>query len=141
MDLRAIIRDGPIVRTAGGLVWREEGGREVLAIVRRRRHQDWVLPKGKLKRGESFSDAAVREVSEETGCQPRLGAYAGHALYACRRGAKVVLYWHMTPGGGAFSPSDEIDDIAWVEPERAIELLSNPAEKRVLRKAVAARRA
>jgi len=50
------------VTAAGGLVENEKG--EVLLIFRRGK---WDLPKGKLDKGESIEQCAVREVEEETG--------------------------------------------------------------------------
>lgn len=55
----------------------------------------WSLPKGKLEPGETFPDAALREVAEETGCRARLGEFAGYTPYRVRRGPKLVLFWHM----------------------------------------------
>jgi len=57
------------VRAGGGVVLDPEGR---VALVHRPRYDDWTLPKGKLDRGESFEDAAVREVEEETGMRCRL---------------------------------------------------------------------
>src|SRR3712207_8038338 len=37
-----------------------------------RSYDDWSLPKGKLDRGETFEQAALREVFEETGLRCRL---------------------------------------------------------------------
>ena len=51
----------PVV-AAGGAV-QDEGGR--LLVIHRRGH--WDLPKGKLDKGESSEEAAVREVQEECG--------------------------------------------------------------------------
>lgn len=48
----------------GGLVQNEKG--ELLLIYRRGK---WDLPKGKLDKGETIEDCAVREVMEETGLQ------------------------------------------------------------------------
>lgn len=51
-----------ILPAAGGLVKNPEG--ECLFIFRR---GYWDLPKGKVDEGESFEEAAIREVQEETG--------------------------------------------------------------------------
>jgi 8-oxo-dGTP pyrophosphatase MutT (NUDIX family) len=51
------------VRAAGGVVIRDG----CVAIVHRPKYDDWALPKGKLEENESWEDAAVREVREETG--------------------------------------------------------------------------
>jgi mutator protein MutT len=51
-----------LIKAAGGLVENENG--EVLFIFRRGK---WDLPKGKLDKGETLEECAVREVKEETG--------------------------------------------------------------------------
>ena len=51
-----------VVEAAGGLVQNKKGA--YLFIFRRGK---WDLPKGKIDKGESEEDAAVREVSEECG--------------------------------------------------------------------------
>ncbi|MEO1435804.1 MAG: NUDIX hydrolase, partial [Bacteroidota bacterium] len=53
-----------LVPAAGGLVF--NANQEALFIFRR---GFWDLPKGKVDPGETIEDAAVREVSEETGIQ------------------------------------------------------------------------
>ena len=52
----------PIISAGGGIVTNELG--ELLMIFRRGK---WDLPKGKLDKGESIEDCALREVEEETG--------------------------------------------------------------------------
>ena len=54
------------VLAAGGIVLRQAETPEV-AVVRLRKRNEWVLPKGKLDDGETARDAAMREVLEETG--------------------------------------------------------------------------
>ena len=36
-----------------------------IAVIHRPRYDDWSLPKGKLDPGETFEEAAVREIHEE----------------------------------------------------------------------------
>ena len=50
-----------LIQAAGGLVKSREGYLFIL------RSGKWDLPKGKIDKGESAQDAAVREVKEETG--------------------------------------------------------------------------
>ncbi|HET7124229.1 MAG TPA: NUDIX domain-containing protein, partial [Bradyrhizobium sp.] len=56
------------VLAAGGIVLRR-GETPLIAVVRLRKRNEWVLPKGKLDDGETPRDAAMREVVEETGHQ------------------------------------------------------------------------
>ncbi|ADV49621.1 NUDIX hydrolase [Cellulophaga sp. E16_2] len=54
----------PLVVAAGGVVTNKAG--KVLFIYR---NDKWDLPKGKLDKGETLEECAVREVEEETGVQ------------------------------------------------------------------------
>jgi 8-oxo-dGTP diphosphatase len=122
------------VRAAGGLVVREADGREQLAIVHRPRYDDWSLPKGKLAEGEEWSAAALREVEEETGLRCELGPELAPARYRDRKGRdKVVRWWLMRPAAGDFAPNDEVDELRWLEPERAIELLDYEHDRELVR--------
>jgi 8-oxo-dGTP diphosphatase len=125
------------VRAAGGVVvrGREAGGPE-LAVVHRPRYDDWSLPKGKLDRGESFEDAALREVEEETGLRCALGRELDPARYRDRKGrAKLVRWWLMSPLGGSFEPGDEVDELRWVTPEEADGLLDHAHDRDLVRSA------
>ena len=61
------------VKAAGGVVWRRGDAGLELAVVHRPRYDDWSLPKGKLDPGETWEEAALREVEEEIGLRCRLG--------------------------------------------------------------------
>jgi 8-oxo-dGTP diphosphatase len=118
------------VRAAGGVV-RRDG--EVL-VVHRPRYDDWTLPKGKLDAGEEFEEGALREVWEETGLRCRLGRELPSIRYWDGRGRpKLVRYWQMEPESGEFVPNREVDELRWVSPAEALELLSYDRDRDVLR--------
>jgi 8-oxo-dGTP diphosphatase len=120
--------DAAEVKAAGGVVWRRAGDTVAIAIAHRPRYDDWSLPKGKLDAGESWEDAALREVEEEIGVRARLGDELDPVSYNDRKGrAKVVRYWLMEPEDDtAFTPNDEVDELRWLAPPEAIELLTYP---------------
>ena len=120
------------VEAAGGVVLDDEGR---VAVVHRPRYDDWSLPKGKLDPGESFEEAALREVEEETGLRCSLGEELDPVHYRDNKDRpKVVRYWLMSveddPG---FVPNDEVDELRWVTPGEAVELLSYPHDAELVR--------
>lgn len=123
-----------VYEAAGGLLWRKSSGTQELVIVHRARYDDWSLPKGTLEKGESWAEAALREVREETNCSARLGKFAGCIGYDIVGVPKIVLFWHMKlKKERAFQPNEEVDQLLWVTAEEAMERLSYPAEKALLK--------
>ena len=57
----------PASDSAGGVVIRKSNGETLVALVRERGYDDYVLPKGHLEDGETLEEAAAREVEEEAG--------------------------------------------------------------------------
>jgi len=126
------VRKGP-VEAAGGLV-RGDDGRVLL--VHRPRYDDWTLPKGKLDAGETFEQAALREVREETGLRCTLGREVATTEYRDHKGRpKVVRYWSMEIEGGEFEPNDEVDEVCWLGLGDAVEQLTYERDREVLRAA------
>jgi 8-oxo-dGTP diphosphatase len=120
------------VEAAGGVVVRDGE----VALVHRPRYDDWTLPKGKLDRGESFEEAALREVQEETGLHVRLVRELPAAEYEVRGRPKLVRYWLMdVEHEGPFLPNDETDQLRWLAPDEALRLLTYDRDLDVLRAA------
>jgi 8-oxo-dGTP diphosphatase len=109
-----------------------------VALVHRPRFDDWSLPKGKLKRHEHPLTAAVREVREETGVDALVGARlptVGYDVWADDElREKVVDYWAMTATGDVpWRAGREVDEVIWLPVEQALQRLSYPHDRRVLR--------
>jgi 8-oxo-dGTP diphosphatase len=125
--------DPPVIKAAGGILQRSTPRGDEVMVVYRKRHQDWTLPRGKVKDGESFQEAAMREVQDETGCSCRIGNYLGTISYSDNGVPKVVLFWKMTlvEDKGARN-NDEIGEAVWLQVPAAIERLSHAQEKALL---------
>lgn len=128
-----------VIEAAGGVVWKNTSSGPKLAIIHRRRYDDWSLPKGKRETGEQWHETAIREVFEETGCQVTLGKFIGSTSYLLKNYStpKIVLFWNMhTINETTFQPSPEVDRLKWVSPHKALKKLSFPNEQEIIRKAL-----
>jgi 8-oxo-dGTP diphosphatase len=116
----------PEILAAGGVVWRRgDDGRPEIAVVYRPKYDDWTLPKGKLDPGETFEQAALREVEEETGLRCRLGLRLEDTIYRDRHDRpKLVKWWAMEVDSGEFAPNNEVSELEWLSPEEARKRLS-----------------
>lgn len=132
------VRASGAVLAAGGVVLRK--GRVLL--VHRPAYDDWSFPKGKLNRGEPAPAAAVREFQEETGLRIRLGMPLSRQSYPNGSRTKVVDYWIGRLVGdydvSGYSVNHEIDEVAWVDVEKARRQLTYKRDRHTLEEALAA---
>jgi 8-oxo-dGTP pyrophosphatase MutT (NUDIX family) len=121
-----------VIRAAGGVL-RRDG---LVAVVHRPRRGDWSLPKGKLEAGEDDAAAALREVLEETGSRAVIEHDLGTVTYTVTDGRpKSVRYYLMTAGAAAAELADDVDEVVWLAPEGAAELLTYATDRDVLERA------
>jgi len=127
------VRGSGVIEAAGGILWRESSRGRQVAIVHRPRYDDWALPKGWREKGETYLEAAVREVKEEMNCQVTPDAFAGSVSYTVEGVPKIVLFWHMSLTGDCdFQPDEEVDKFAWLSIEKAVKKLTYDGEKKLL---------
>jgi 8-oxo-dGTP diphosphatase len=120
------------VLAAGGLVVRDDGR---VAVIHRPRYDDWSLPKGKLEDGESFEDGALREVLEETGIEGRITRELDPVTYVDRKGRDKLVRWYRMGVAAApapFVPNDEVDELRWLTPAEARDLVSYEHDRALL---------
>jgi 8-oxo-dGTP diphosphatase len=117
---------------AGGIVLRREQP-PLIAVVRLRKRDEWVLPKGKLDEGETARAAAKREVLEETGHNVTVHEFLGTLVYESGGRSKVVHYWRMEAGGTQTRElMNDIRAVDWLPLDEAIVRLSRAYERTFL---------
>lgn len=146
-----------IVQAAGAVIWRLAEDAQTYAgtsipktaddidvmIVHRPKYNDWSWPKGKREIGEPLIACATREVEEETGLAVRLQTPLTTQRYRLgSRVTKAVYYWVgcldigqvAVRGRAPVTPASkrEIDEIRWVSPHAALDLLTRRGDRRLL---------
>jgi 8-oxo-dGTP diphosphatase len=120
------------ILAAGGIVLRREKT-PLIAVVRLRKRDEWVLPKGKLDDGETPREAAEREVLEETGHDVFVHEFLGTLVYESGGRSKVVHYWRMEANGGqCYDLMDDVRAVDWLPLDAAVERLSRGYERAFL---------
>jgi len=105
------------------------------------KYMGWVMPKGSIEQGESYKQAAVREVKEETGVTGRVVEYLGKTLYNFQGNDEVVyktVHWYlMTTDSFYCKPQTEefFSDAGFYKQHEAYHLLKFHDEKQIMRRA------
>lgn len=126
--------------SAGGLVLDRSGPTLKAVIIARHDRRGrliWSLPKGHLEGDESPEQAALREVTEETGIEAAILAPLGVIdfwfLTEDKRIHKTVHHFLMEAVGGELSDADlEVTAVEWVPLEVLPSRLAYSDERRLL---------
>ena len=129
--------------SAGGVVYRRNGGQLETVLCGRNQPVRWSLAKGTPDPGETMEQTALREVREETGLQVELDGSLGSIDYwfADRdkgvRYHKTVHFYLMVPvGGGTDQHDPEFDVVRWFKAKDALKAMAYANEIDVMQRAL-----
>ena len=129
--------------SAGGAAFRLTDAGYETAIVAVNPSGRWQLPKGIVDAGESYEQAALREVREEAGIECELLEkietveywYFGNQNGERVRFHKLVHFYLMKYVAGDTANHDlEVSESRWVSTDDAIKMLAFKSEKAVIEK-------
>jgi 8-oxo-dGTP pyrophosphatase MutT (NUDIX family) len=127
--------------SAGGVIFRR-AERGVLILLIRDSYRNWGFPKGHLEAGEDAAQAAVREITEETGLTDLVvhGPIRAIDWFFRFRGRlihKTCTFFLIESPSGETVPQHEegISEIRWVPLEEALRTISYANAREVLREA------
>ena len=120
--------------SAGGVVL---FGNTILLL--RKFNGDWVLPKGKVEEGENNQEAALREVSEETGVKADILKYLGEIHYTFKENWDKTVFWYLMQAKNMDTiPQKEegFIDAKFIHLDRVVDLARYDDEKEIIKVAL-----
>lgn len=129
---------------AGGVIIKEEGNRPRVLLIKDS-YGHWTWPKGHIEKGESPEQAAVREISEETGQSKievikRLGK---QEYYFTLKGKKIfkTVYIFLVKASAREKlkvQTSEIEAAKWFWPDEALNTIEYKGARAMLKKGIEA---
>ena len=128
--------------SAGGVVYKKEGGRYKICLVAKKNKRVWALPKGRLNPGENLEETAQREIAEETGLLTEVHEKLDEISYYFYWKDENVfyhktVYFYMMPviKENYCQRDTEVDAVIWLTLGEAYKKLTYLNEKEVMKKA------
>ena len=104
-------------KSCGALVYRGQGERMQILVLKHKMGGHWSFPKGHVEDGETETQTALREVHEETGLQiSLLEGFREQVCYSPRPGIikEVVYFLGYAQDSRTVRQEEEISEIRWV---------------------------
>ena len=123
------------------MVFRRGKGSPEILLVATKGGTRWQLPKGKVEPGESPQEAAFREVKEEGGVEGEfvcpLDTISYWYYWEGKKHWKLVDFFLFRYRSGDPGQHDwEVDDARFFPAREALEIITFPTEKKVLKRAL-----
>jgi len=127
--------------SAGGIVYKKEGGQTFVLVSQHSQHHGWVFPKGLIgdkeeNKNQTKEETALREVKEETGAigeiEKELTPVSYWYMWEGEKRKKTVYYFLMKFIGGDITQHDkEMEDVEWISYNDVSNRLTYSSDKQV----------
>jgi 8-oxo-dGTP pyrophosphatase MutT (NUDIX family) len=131
--------------SSGGVLFKKTRRGNAVALICRGGGAIWCLPKGLVEKGEKAQETALREVQEETGLRGHLMGKLGDISYRYTSKEekilvfkKVSFYLIRYASGSTRDHDFEVDAARWFLIDKALDILTYPSEREILKKAAQA---
>ncbi|MCR4784356.1 MAG: NUDIX domain-containing protein [bacterium] len=131
-----------IQQSAGGVVYRGKGDKLQVCLIAKKNGTLWALPKGRIRSGETWEAAAVREVLEETGHLATIAERIDQIEYYFYWRDNRTLYYKLVTfflmpviQENVSLPDGEASAVAWFDINDAWQKLYYQSEKSILQQA------
>ena len=125
-------------KSCGAVIYRKIDENLEFLTISHRNDGHWGFPKGHVEKNESEEEAAIREVSEETGLSVTLiNGFRLSVEYLIKQHImkEVVYFLAMVQDDTVYIQVEEIVDYKWSSYQYTKQLLSYKSSKEVLEKA------
>ena len=129
------------IKGVGGAVYRRTHDGRLEWLLIKKKHGFWTLPKGQIKSGESDTNAAIREVAEETGIHGQVETRVSQVNYHIYKGNKkrykTVTYYLIHAIDGILCPDEEeqIEHIGWFSTTESLRRIHRDRVRAIVQKA------
>lgn len=131
------------VVSAGGVVLWKRDNDIFICLVKRRNKGVWILPRGRIEENEYMEETVIREIKEETGIEAKIIKKIGvinYSFYSSKDKVtydKIVHFYLLKLDKQQdFIPNQEIEEKIWVPLDKAKDILSYEAEKKIIDKVI-----
>ena len=113
-----IIKAGAIILSAKNMA--------KIALLYRKKENDWSFPKGHTEQGENLEQTMLREIKEETGLDVKIIIELPHHLYTNKNEGEIVTNFFLVVSKDDTKLKTEFagDKLQWVTFDEVIEKLS-----------------